>query len=401
MNQRRADYEVIVVGLGAMGSCALWALARRGVRVLGIDQFDPPHDQGSSHGETRLIRSAMIEGAPYVPLIRRAFTLWHELAEEAQRELLVRTGVLFISSDGAGHVAAQAARALSSAGLPFETLTGAELERRYPQHRDCSQLVAALDPSGGFVRAEETVAAGIRLAEQRGAAVMRRTSVTSIVSRPDGGVEVETDDRGIITAGRVVVSAGAWLSTLLRDRGIPVAVERQVFAYFELDGSSSFAPDAFPAFMRVDAVGDQRTKDAWLSHGLSGFPSLDDARLKLVLLEAGRPTALETLDRRVPDAQLEELKTREVDPRLAGLSRVIPGSGHACLYTNSPDRDFIIGPLPGEPDVILLSACSGHGFKFSPAVGELGADLATDTRPHVPIEAFAPTRLRAAFSGRA
>jgi sarcosine oxidase len=399
MKQHSRDYEVVVVGLGAMGSCTLWALARRGVRVFGIDQFDPPHDQGSSHGETRLIRSAMIEGAPYVPLIRRAFTLWHELADEAQRELLVQTGVLFISPDGTDHIAAQAARALSSTGLPFETLTSAELERRYPQHRNCSQLVATLDPSGGFVRAEETVSAAIRLAEQHGAPVMRRARVTSIASRPDGGVDVETDQR-VITAGRVVVSAGAWLSTLLHDRGIPVAVERQVFAYFELDRSSSFAPDEFPAFMRLDAVGDQRTKDAWLSHGLSGFPSLDGARLKLVLLEAGRPTTLDTLDRHVPDAQLEELKIREVDPRLAGLSRPIPGSGHACLYTNSPDRDFIIGPLAGEPDIILLSACSGHGFKFSPAVGELGADLATGTPPHVPIEPFAPARLREAFTRR-
>jgi sarcosine oxidase len=399
MNRRSPDYEVIVVGLGAMGSCALWALARRGVRVLGVDQFDPPHDQGSSHGETRLIRSAMIEGAPYVPLIRRAFTLWHELANEAQRALLVRTGVLFISPDGTGHVAAQAARALSSIGLPFETLTSAELERRYPQHRDCSQLVATFDPSGGFVRAEETVSAGIGLAEQHGARVMRRTIATSVSSRSDGGVAVETD-KGIITAGRAVVSAGAWLSTLLHDRGIPVAVERQVFAYFELDGSSSFAPDEFPAFMRVDAIGEQRTKDAWLSHGLSGFPSLDGARLKLVLLEAGRPTTLATLDRHVPDAQLEELKVLEVDPRLTGLGRPVPGSGHACLYTNSPDRDFIIGPLPGEPDIILVSACSGHGFKFSPAVGELAADLATNTPPHVPIEPFAPTRLRDAFTRR-
>jgi sarcosine oxidase len=401
MTQSGDDCEVVVVGLGAMGSCALWALGRRGVRVVGIDQFDPPHDQGSSHGETRLVRSAMLEGAAYVPLIRRAFTLWDELADEAQRELLVRTGVLFLSASGTGDIAAQAAQALRRAGVPFDTFSSADLERRYPQHRGCSRLVATLDATGGFVRAEETVSAGIELAERHGATVMRRTTARSIASRPHGGVVVETD-KGAVTARRAVISVGPWLSTLLNDRVVPVALERQVFAYFELDGSASFALEEFPPFMREDAHADQRPMDGhgWLSHGLSGFPSLDGARLKLVLLEAGRPTSMDTLDRQVPLEQLDELKLREVDPRLAGLSRPVVGSGRACLYTNAADRDFIIGPLPGEPDLIVLSACSGHGFKFAPAIGELGADLATATPPHVSIEPFAPTRFRGAFTLR-
>jgi sarcosine oxidase len=146
--------------------------------------------------------------------------------------------------------------------------------------------------------------------------------------------------------------------------------------------------------MREDTLGTQDIgAHGWLSHGLSGFPSLDGSRMKLVLLEAGRPTTMDSLDRRVPEAQLEALKASEVDPRLGGLSRPVAGSGRACLYTNAPDRDFIVGPLPDQPNVILVSACSGHGFKFAPALGELGADLATATPPRVAIQAFSPTRL--------
>jgi sarcosine oxidase len=387
------DCEVVVVGLGAMGSCTLWSLARRGVRAIGVDQFNPPHEQGSSHGETRLIRSAMLEGPAYVPLIRRAYALWDELSVESSQTLFVRNGVLFISPPGASNVAAMAAQALENAGLAFAALSPENLSARYPQHREVSRLVATFDPSGGFVRPEQTISGALQVAEARGATVLRETFVTAVNSGPQGGVIVETT-RGPVTGRRAVMSVGAWLSTLLGKSAPPVSIERQVFAHFELDGSMSYAPEDFPPFIREDAFGAQDLgAHGWLSHGLSGFPSLDGSRMKINLLEAGHPTTLDTLDRHIPEAQLEALKASEVDPRLAGLGRPVAGSGRACLYTNTPDRDFIVGPLPDQPNVILVSACSGHGFKFAPAIGELGADLATDTPLRVPIEAFSPTRL--------
>jgi sarcosine oxidase len=223
--------------------------------------------------------------------------------------------------------------------------------------------------------------------------VLRETNVTAVTNGPQGGVVVQTS-RGPVTARRAVISVGAWLPTLLGKSAPPVSIERQVFAYFELDRSTSYAPEDFPPFMREDTLGAQDIgAHGWLSHGLSGFPSLDGSRTKLVLLEAGRPTTMDSLDRCVPEAQLEALKASEVDPRLGGLSRPVAGSGRACLYTNAPDRDFIVGPLPDQPNVILVSACSGHGFKFAPAIGELGADLATAAPPRVAIQAFSPTRL--------
>ncbi len=387
------DCEVIVVGLGAMGSCALWSLARRGVNAIGLDQYDPPHDQGSSHGETRIIRSAMLEGRQYAPLIRRAFELWSELGWEASRDLFVRTGILFISRDGPTEMASMAARSLSDVGLPYEGLGPRELARRYPQHRGAANLVATFDPSGGFVRAEDTILAALGRAEERGATVLRWTRALAITSDPRGGVVVETD-KGPVRARRAIVSVGPWLPTFLSGRAVPVTLERQIFAYFELDGLAGFTPEEFPPFIRDDLLVTSSGvgAHAWLSHGLSGFPSLDGRRIKLLLLEAGRPTTLDTLDRRVPDALLEELKVTEVDPRLIGVGRPAAGTGKACLYTNAPDRDFIIGELPGQPNVTLVSACSGHGFKFAPAIGELGADLATATRPRVPVEPFAPSR---------
>jgi sarcosine oxidase len=387
------DCEVVVVGLGAMGSCALWSLARRGVRAIGVDQFNPPHEQGSSHGETRLIRSAMMEGPAYRPLIRRAFELWDELGNESSQSLFVRTGVLIISPPGVSNIAPMAAQALDTVGLPYQTLSGEDLSARYPQHRDVSGLVGTFDPSGGFVRPEQTISGALQVAEARGATVLRETNVSAVSNTKQGGVVVETS-RGPITARRAVISVGAWLPTLLGKSAPPVSIERQIFAYFELDGSKRYAPEDFPPFMREDTLGAQDTGvHGWLSHGLSGFPSLDGSRVKLVLLEAGRSTTLDTLDRHVPEAQLESLKASEVDTRLGGLGRPVAGSARVCLYTNAPDRNFIVGPLPDEPNMILLSACSGHGFKFAPAIGELGADLATATPTHVPIEAFSPTRL--------
>ena len=395
------DCEVLVVGLGAMGSCTLWSLARRGVAAIGIDQYDTPHDQGSSHGETRLIRSAMIEGPAYVPLIRRAFELWRELEAESARQLFTQAGVLLISRDGARDLAALAAGALQNAGLPYETLGSTDLARRYPQHRGTAELVATLDPSGGFVRAEDTLTAALHRAQELGASIMRRTTALDFESMPGGGLAVDTDT-GKIRAQHVVISVGAWLPTFLDDRQVPVELERQVFAYFELDGSVQYGPEAFPPFMREESLiaSPDAGAHAWLSHGLSGFPSLDGKRLKLVLLKAGHTTTMASLDRTVSDSSLEELKLSDVDPRLVGIGRPSAGSGKACLYSNAPDRNFLIGRLP-EGNVTVVSACSGHGFKFAPAIGEIAADLATGTQPRVPIEPFSPSRVPHAFQTRA
>jgi sarcosine oxidase len=335
----------------------------------------------------------MLEGPAYVPLIRRAFELWDELGNESSQTLFVRAGVLFISPPGASNMAESARHALDRAGLSYQALSAEDLTARYPQHRNVSDLVGTFDPSGGFVRPELTISGALQVAEARGATVLRETRVSALSNGTHGGVVVETS-RGPVTARRAVISVGAWLPTLLGESAPPVSIERQVFAYFELDGSKSYAPEDFPPLMREDALEARGTgAHGWLSHGLSAFPSLDGSRMKINLLEAGRPTALDTLDRHVPEAQLEALKANEVDPRLAGLGRPVAGSARACLYTNAPDRNFIVGPLPDQPNMILLSACSGHGFKFAPATGELGADLATASPPHVPIEAFSPTRL--------
>src|SRR5438132_9813275 len=206
------DCEVVVVGLGAMGSCGLWSLARRGVRAIGVDQFNPPHEQGSSHGETRIIRSAMLEGPAYVPLIQRAFELWDELGKASSQSLFVRAGVLIISPPDASNIAPLAAQTLDSVGSPYKALSGGDLSARYPQHRDVSSLVATLDLSGGFVRPEQTISGALTVAEALGATVLRETTVVAVSNGEQGGVVVETS-RGPVTARRAVISVGAWLPT--------------------------------------------------------------------------------------------------------------------------------------------------------------------------------------------
>lgn len=358
-------YDVIVVGVGGMGSAACWQLARRGFRVLGLERFDIPHAQGSSHGISRIIRQPYYEDPAYVPLVLRAYELWREIEAETGQELLVVTGSL----DGGPEEGALFQGALASAelhGLAHEVLDARAIASRFPAYRLPEDTMAVFQPDGGLIASERAIIAHVRAAQRQGADIRAREPVTSWEARPGGEGVFVTTAKGRYESRSLILSAGAWMETLapgLRGLATP---ERQVLAWLQPNEPELFERTRFPVF-NLD-VEEGR---------FYGFPVYELPGFKF-----GRYHHLgEIVDpdapRREPDAEDEALLR-------AFAMRYFPsGSGpvmalRACLFTNTPDEHFIIDAHPVFPQVTLASPCSGHGYKFASAIGEILADLATE-----------------------
>ena len=358
-------FDAIVIGLGGMGSATAYHLARRGQRVLGLEQFDPLHARGSSHGHSRIIRLAYHEHPDYVPLLRRSYELWHDLEHEAGERLLVPTGSL----EGGPEDGATFRGALHAAQLhdiPVEVLDAGELRRRYPAYAgfgDDTRVVWQAD--GGFLLAERTIAAHHAGARAAGADLRFRTAVSEWTATPDGGVRVITA-AGVAEADRLVICAGPWTRALvapLRHHAIP---ERQVVAWLDPIRPDLFEPERFPVFL-VDVE----------EGSYYGFPTWEGRGFKL-----GRYHHLrEPIDPDSPDRSTTPNDERVLRafaeryfPHGAGATRAL----ETCIFTNTPDEHFVLDRLPESPQVSVAAACSGHGYKFASVVGEVMADLAID-----------------------
>lgn len=376
--------DIAVIGLGAMGSASLWRLAARGARAIGFDRFDPPHALGSSHGESRLIRTAYLEGPEYVPLIQRAFALWRELERESGTSLLTQTGALMIGRPDTETITGTLASARRH-GLGHELLDPAAVRRRFAQHRLGPDEVAVYEEMAGFLRPEAGVRAALLVAEARGAQVRRHTAVTRIEAGP-AGVRITTPDADY-QARHAVVAAGPWLDSLLPDLRLPLRVERQVLAWFPVDEPAAFAPERFPVF--IHELPDGRVR--------YGVPTLDGRTIKLGVHHEGAITTADEIDREVGPADLSPLQTF-VDTHLAGVTPEAVRS-QVCMYTNTPDFHFLAGPPDGMSHITLLGGFSGHGFKFAPVMGDIAADLALRGETAYPIGLFAPTRFGARATG--
>jgi len=357
--------EVAIVGLGAMGALSAWRLAARGARVIGFERFRPGHDRGSSHGDTRIFRTAYFESPEYVPLLQRAYPLWLQLEAESGTQLLTMTGGLAIGPSD-GELVAGVLTSARQNQLRHRPLNATEMSRLYPQHRLAAGDVAVLDEQAGFLRPERSVAAAAARAEALGARLMAETEVTA-VEASSSGVLIETS-RGRFAAERVLVAAGAWTSKLLPQLGLPLTVERQVMAWLAVDDPASFAPQRFPTFIREVAGGRFRY----------GFPSTDGRSIKVGVHHEGMDADPDSVNREVGDADLLQVRdfARE---KLRGVTGEVVDA-RVCTYTNTPDERFIATSPGGMPGVTVLSACSGHGFKFAAVLGELMADLILDAR---------------------
>jgi sarcosine oxidase len=378
----RNRFEVAIAGLGAMGSAAAWALARRGRRVIGFDRFHPPHLFGSSHGESRIIREAYFEQPMYVPLVRRAFARWRAIEDESGAPLLLVCGGVSIGSPASEIVTGARASAVQH-GVPFEELSASEVQRRMPAWRVPEDMIGIWDPGAGILRPERCLETLLSLAAARGATLAFDEPVVGW--RADGaGVEVRTP-RDVYHADRLVIAAGAWARDLLAPEvSVPLTVERNAVHWFAPRagaGPDLLRPERFPLFLLEPAPG----RIAY------GFPDLGTG-VKAAWHHQGELTTADAVRRTVDASEIDAVRAvlRDFIPAAAGACV----QSTVCLYTNTPDRDFLIDRHPAYPQVLLVSPCSGHGFKFAPAIADIVADLAIDGRSDVDLTPFQLARFR-------
>ena len=379
-------YDAIALGLGAVGSAAAYQMARRGSRVLGIDQFSPPHNLGSTHGDTRITRQACGEGAHYTPLSLRSYELFREVERETGADLLTTCGGLIISSEGATagtHVPGFFANTLAAArahDITHELLDASEIRRRFPQFLVRDDERAYYEPAAGFLRPEACVQAQLALAERHGADLHRGERAISY--RRNGSSIELTTDIDTYSAERLVISAGPWLPGLIDARHRHIfTIRRQVLYWFDVgDATARFAPERFPVFI-WQFEGDRP--------GCYGFPAVDGpgGGIKIATEQYETTTTPDTVDRSVSDAEIQEMYARCVAPRLANVRPACLRSV-TCLYTCTPDSGFVIDADPANERVIIASPCSGHGFKHSAAVGEALAELVCDGRTRLDLSKF-------------
>jgi sarcosine oxidase len=358
-----SNADVAVVGLGAMGALSAWRLAARGARVIGFERYRPGHDRGSSHGDTRIFRTAYFESPEYVPLLHRARRLWQELEQESGAELLTLTGGLAIGRPDGRLVTGVVASARQD-NLPHRLLSAAEMDRLYPQHRLDPGDIGVCEEDAGFLRPERSIDAAAARAEALGARLMTETEVI-VVERSGDGVAIETS-RGRYTAERALITAGAWTPKLLPDLRLPLTVERQVMAWLAVEDPRAFAPDRFPVFMRELGDGGFRY----------GFPTTDRRSIKVGVHHEGSEADPDSIDRKIGEEDLKPLR-EFAGQYLRGVTTDVVDSS-VCMYTNTPDERFLAISPRELRGVTVLSACSGHGFKFAPMLGQLMAELILD-----------------------
>lgn len=372
-----AVYDVVVVGLGGMGSAAAFELARRGLKVLGLDKFHPPHQFGSSHGLSRAYRQSIFESPAYIPLALRAMEGWRAMEEISGRRLLETTGCLIIGRmDSPGILGiVDGARIYD---IPVKVLNPREVAREYPLFVLAEHEVAVYEANGGVVFPETSVQTYLEQAVRHGAKLHTGEAVTSWVESEDH-VRITTEKGREFLAEQAVLSGGPWNPTLFQ-HPFPFNVTRQVVAWFEPPEPESPALRRMPVF----AWGYKATKV------LYGMPGLRGEGPKIAFHYGGQNVTPDDVDRHVHESDLSELKkvaARRM-PELGGRIR----QAEVCLYTNTPDLHFIIGRHPRAERVLLLGGFSGHGFKFVPAIGEIAADLVVNGKTKYNLDLFSPKR---------
>lgn len=378
-----AHYDVIVVGLGSMGGAAANELAGRGLSVLGLETYQPGHDQGAAHGGTRIIRQSYFEDPAYVPLLFSAYEGFRRLEEESGRDLMRLCGGIYIGHPGSKTFAGSKAAA-ELHGLPHEVLTAAQIRERFPTMNPHDDALGLYEAEAGYVRPEETVLANVEVARRKGA-TLRFGEPVMWWGSTDGGVQVRTP-QGLYAADQLVITPGAWAPEVLADMSLPLSIERMVFHWFAPDTATvpyeAWSEESHPVYV-------EQTYD---NHQIYGFPMTDgpDGGFKLGFFRLGTPTTAGTVDRTVTEEENRRMQARaqELFPHLTGQTVL----AKTCLYSVTPDEHFVIGKHPGHDRVSIACGFSGHGFKFVPVVGEILADLVERGGTEHPIALFDPQR---------
>ncbi|HKP69080.1 MAG TPA: N-methyl-L-tryptophan oxidase [Pyrinomonadaceae bacterium] len=377
--------DVIVIGLGAMGSAACYQLAKRGVKVIGIDRYSPPHTLGSTHGETRVTRLAIGEGEHFVPFALRSHEIWRELESETGDDLLTITGGLIMSSasepsfHGSSNFLQTTIDAAQKFGIKHRVLNAGEITDEFPQFILSDNERGYFEDEAGFVRPESCVAAQLKQAEKNGA-MLRRNERVLRVEKPGDGVSVVTD-RGNYSAAKAIVSAGPWVNELVD--GIPsdrFKIYRQVFFWFDISAAhEDYSADSFPIFIWSTGSGP--------TDFFYGIPAVagPGGGLKLATEEFEATTTPEYAERDVSGEESRRMFDTYVSGRLRGVGERCVRSA-VCLYTTTSDCNFVIDWA--DENIFLASPCSGHGFKHSAAIGETLAELALTGTSTIDVSPF-------------
>jgi len=352
-------FDVIIIGGGTMGTAAAWALGRRGQRALVLEQFQHVHSYGSHSGETRIIRHAYAESPEYVPLVQRADHLWQELEAESGERVLIRSGGLELAAPGYSH-ARDAQRAADMHGLEYEWLTPDEANQRWDAFRIPEGWDVLYSPDSGFLLTEPALKLMGGAAERLGARVVDHTPVTSWGATPEGVWACTTQER--FEASSLIVTAGAWSGTMLQQLGLPIEIRRKTLWWQQVDDPERYRPDHFPVFITDSVAG-----------SIYGFPIYGTPGLKIANHAGGEPVDPNEVDRTAKEGENHDC--------LALAAALLPGvrspvvKSAVCLYSVTPDADFVIDRIPWAANVAVGAGFSGHGFKFAPAIGELLAEL--------------------------
>ncbi len=382
------NFDIIIIGLGAMGSSAAYQLAKKSVKVLGIDRFSPPHKFGSTHGETRVTRKAIGEGAEYVPLALRSYEIFREIEAEISADLLTITGGLIISnphgaanlhgSEGFIETTVVTAKKF---GIKHRVFSADEITKEFPQFNLDGNECGYFEDEIGFLRPENCVTAQLELAEKYGAKINRNEKVLEI-KHDKNSVEVITD-KGIYHAEKIIISAGAWIKDFVeQSRQDLFNIYRQVFYWFDItDNYEKFKLGNFPIFIWEFG--------RWENDFVYGFPAIDGrfGGLKIATETYLETTNPDQVNREVSSTEIDEVFEKYIENRINGVSRKTIKTA-TCLYTVMPKARFLIDKLPENERIIIASPCSGHGFKHSAAIGEILAQLSVNEKSKIDISAF-------------
>jgi sarcosine oxidase len=380
MSRARMIYDVAIVGLGGIGSAIAAHCAGRGASVIGLEQFGPANDRGSSHGKSRMIRQAYFEDAAYVPLVLRSYELWRALEKQCGADLLRITGLVSVGEE-TSTIISGTQRAASEHSLRLEKWGRGEALQRYPSLRLLENEIALFEPDGGVLAPERAVRAHLKAAEAAGAELRFEATVRSWEAS-NGSVTVALHNGSEVSARRLILSLGPWFKEVLEGLGVALRVQRNVQVWFTPSTKVYDAPQ-FPAFL-LDRAG--------LPAPLYGFPDFGDG-VKVAFHGFGDLTTANDLDREVDAARDVEPVKRATDDWMPGAAANFR-EAKPCMYSLTPDGHFVIDRHPEHSNVILCGGFSGHGFKFAPVIGEIVADLALDGASRHRIDFLSATRFQ-------
>ncbi|MEE2701702.1 MAG: N-methyl-L-tryptophan oxidase [Thermodesulfobacteriota bacterium] len=371
-------YDFIVVGLGAHGSSTLYQLSKTGKKVLGIDSFSIGHNNGSSHGESRMIRFSYSNGEHYVPMLLRSKEIWKEIENESKESLLFQKGALFAGEEDHPTLI-DAKESADKHNLEYDILSSTEVRKLYPQFVIGKNSIGFLDKTAGYLLSESCIRTFINLADRNGAEILLDTPVTSIEPMDDKVIIQANNQR--YEAEKVILTVGAYINELCPDFSKYLSLWRLVAGWFEPDDISRYGPEDFPSFVLIE-------KD----HYSYGFPTIKIPGVKIgfSMSKAQNLNSTGEINREINDDDIESLRYW-LEKYLPGVNGNIVQVG-TCFGMSTPDRNFILGPHPKYPNIILGHACSGHGFKMSSAIGEILADLSQDRQIKFDLSPHSPKR---------